>query len=392
MTVRPSRSGELTAAHPRGHGPGHGHGHGHGAHAGHGGAHAPHGSHPHHPTPARARSANRPAPRERTRLTERGWWPWLRRAASLLFFALVGWLLWRYARTIAWGDVLQSVQDLPRPALLAAVVLAAASHALYACFDLIGRRYTRHTLRTGIVMAVTFVSYTFNLCIGSLVGGVGFRYRLYSRLGLKTGVITRILSMSMLTNWLGYTLLAGLLFVARPLALPPEWQMGNHGLQWVGTGLIALALGYLLACWKTGDRVWHWRGHELYLPSWRMAVLQMAISCANWSLMAGVVWVLLLRQLPYTDVLTVLLVGAIAGVALHVPAGLGVFEAVFIALLGHRVGEAQLLAALLGYRAIYYIGPLAIAALMYLAMEARARRLRRKARVGRPAHRQQEPA
>ncbi|HYD76172.1 lysylphosphatidylglycerol synthase domain-containing protein [Ramlibacter sp.] len=341
---------------------------------------APHGVHgpPHRKHPVR-----NPA-REGTRLRQRPWWPHVRRGASLLFFALVAWLLWRYGRNIAWDDVLQSLRELPPPALAAAVLLAAASHLLYACFDLIGRRYTRHTLRTGIVMAVTFISYTFNLCIGSLVGGVGFRYRLYSRLGLKTGVITRIVSMSMLTNWLGYKLLAGFLFLVHPLALPPEWHMGNHGLQWIGAGLVALSLGYLLACWKMGDHVWNWRGHELYLPPWRMAVVQMTISCINWSLMAGIIWVLLQRQLPYTDVLTVLLVGAIAGVVLHVPAGLGVFEAVFIALLGHRIGEGPLLAALLGYRAVYYIGPLVIAALLYLVMEARARRLKRRAHIGRP--------
>ena len=87
-------------------------------------------------------------------------------------------------------------------------------------------------------MAVTFISYAFNLCIGSLVGGVGFRYRLYSRLGLGKGVITRVVSMAMLTNWLGYKLLAGLVFLLRPLELPPSWKMGNHGLQWLGVGLI----------------------------------------------------------------------------------------------------------------------------------------------------------
>ncbi len=373
MNSRSARAGDLAAPHPHGHRHGHVRGHAHGAHDTLGTHTAP----PHRRPPGHAGP-------ERQRLTQRPWWPWLRRIASLLFFALVGWLLWRYARNIAWGEVLQSLRDLPRPALFAAVALAAASHLLYACFDLIGRRYTRHTLKTGVVMVVTFISYTFNLCIGSLVGGVGFRYRLYSRLGLKTGVITRIVSMSMLTNWLGYKLLAGLLFVLHPLALPPEWKMGNYGLQWAGVALIAISLGYVLACWKMGDHVWNWRGHELYLPPWRMAVVQMAISCINWSLMAGVIWVLLLRQLPYADVLTVLLVGAIAGVVLHVPAGLGVFEAVFIALLGHRIGEAQLLAALLGYRAVYYIGPLVIAALLYLLMEARARRLKRRAHIGRP--------
>jgi uncharacterized membrane protein YbhN (UPF0104 family) len=309
------------------------------------------------------------------------WWPWVKRIGSLAFFIAVIWLVAVYAQHIDWGDVLQSLRDLPAPALLAAVGLAVASHLLYSCFDLIGRRYTGHTLKTPIVMAVTFVAYTFNLCIGSVVGGVGFRYRLYSRLGLKTGVITRIVSMSLLTNWLGYKLLAGFLFLVHPLPLPPSWHMGNHGLQWIGAGLIAISAGYIVACWRFGDHVWDWRGHELYLPPWRMAVLQMAISALNWGLMAAIIWVLLQYKLPYSDVLTVLLVGAIAGVVLHVPAGLGVFEAVFIALLGHRISEGHLLAALLGYRAVYYIGPLAIAALMYLVMELRARRLKKRAHV-----------
>jgi uncharacterized membrane protein YbhN (UPF0104 family) len=70
----------------------------------------------------------------------------------------------------------------------------------------------------------------------------------------------------------------------------------------------------------------------------------------------------------------VLLVGAIVGVFAHVPAGLGVFEFVFVALLSHRVSEGRLLAALLGYRAIYYIVPMLIAAAMYLEFELKARR------------------
>jgi uncharacterized membrane protein YbhN (UPF0104 family) len=305
------------------------------------------------------------------------WWPWMRRGLSLLFFAAVVLLLVQYGRHIDWDDVLDSLRKTPRPALLAAIALAAASHLLYSCYDLIGRRYTGHNLRTPTVMAVTFISYAFNLSIGSVVGGVGFRYRLYSRLGLKNGVITRIVSMSMLTNWLGYKLLAGLLFLVHPLALPPSWKMGNHGLQWVGAALVLISMAYVVACARSGDRTWTIKGHEIYLPPWRMAVLQMAVSCLNWGLMAAVIWVLLGQGIVYVDVLTVLLIGAIAGVVAHVPAGLGVFEFVFIALLSHLIPEGRLLGALLGYRAIYYILPLIAATLMYLVMEARARKLAR---------------
>ena len=313
-------------------------------------------------------------PQARVRLSQRRWWPWARRAFTLAFFALVLTLLWRYARNVDWDDVLDSVRQTPRPALLLAVALAACSHLLYSCFDLLGRHYTGHRLRTPTVMMVNFTSYAFNLTLGSLVGGVAFRYRLYSRLGLDYGVITRIVSMSLLTNWLGYLLLAGLLFVLHPLALPPSWGMGNHGLEWVGALLVAIAAAYLVACLFMGGRRWKVRGHEIDLPSERVALLQLGMSCLNWSIMAGVVYVLLQQKVAYADVLTVLLVAAIAGVIAHVPAGLGVFEFIFVALLSHQVSEGRLLAALLVYRAIYYIGPMLIAAVLFLSFELKARR------------------
>jgi uncharacterized membrane protein YbhN (UPF0104 family) len=307
----------------------------------------------------------------------RVWWTWAKRIASLLFFAAVIWLLVRYTKHIDWNKVVDSLESTPTPALLVALLLAVASHLLYSCFDLIGRRYTGHTLPTPTVMVVTFVSYAFNLCIGSIVGGVGFRYRLYSRLGLKNGVITRVVSMAMLTNWLGYKLLAGLLFLIHPLQLPPAWHMGNHGLQWVGALLVAISAGYIAACVYWGDHTWNWRGHEIYLPPVKMALLQYAISMINWALMAAIIYVLLGERIPFVDVLTVLLIGAIAGVIAHVPAGLGVFEFVFVALLSHVVGREELIGALLGYRALYYILPLVIAAVMYLYMELHARQKQR---------------
>ena len=303
----------------------------------------------------------------------RAWWPWAKRLFTLAFFTLVAFLLWRYARNVDWDEVWASVVDMPKPALLLALGLAAASHVLYSCFDLVGRHYTGHRLRTATVMVVNFISYAFNLTLGSLVGGVGFRYRLYSRLGLDNGVITRIVTLSMMTNWLGYMLLGGLLFIVHPLALPPSWRMGNHGLQWAGALMVSIALSYLLACLRMGGRRWVFRGHELCLPTFRVGVLQLAMSSINWSIMGGVVYVLLQQTVPYADVLTVLLVAAMAGVLAHVPAGLGVFEFIFVALLSHQVPEARLLAALLGYRAIYYILPAMIALAMCLLFEFKAR-------------------
>ncbi len=305
----------------------------------------------------------------------RRWWPWLKRVLALVFLSLVVVLLVRQARHIEWAEVWQGLQALPLPVLLAAGGLAVASHLLYACFDLLGRHYARHRLSTPTVMAITFVSYAFNLSMGSLVGGVGFRYRLYAQFGLGAAHTTRIVTMSMLTNWLGYLLLAGLTFTLFPPALPAHWALDAAWLTAAGAVMLALPLAYLLWCAVSKRRSWTLRGHHIDLPTLRLALLQMMMSCANWLLMAGVIYVLLQQRVAFPLVLGTLLAGAVAGVLTHVPASLGVLEAVFVALLSDFAPAATLVAAVLAYRALYYLVPLIIAVGVYVLLEARAKRL-----------------
>lgn len=302
------------------------------------------------------------------------WWPWVRRIVTTVFVLAVAFLLVRYARNVDWGEVKQSVLELPRSTLMTAFLFAAVSHLVYSLLDLVGRHYTGHRLSRGKVMQISFISYAFNLNLGSLVGGIGFRYRLYGKLGIRYSQITRIVTMSMLTNWLGYILLAGLVFTIAPLQLPPHWSLDSEELRLLGVGLLAFSVVYLLLCAFSPRRSWTVRGHEIELPTLRMAFAQLSISCTHWLTMAAVPWVLLQGQVDYPTALSVLLMAAIAGVILHIPAGLGVTEAVFIALLSHRVPEHQLLGALLAYRALFYLTPLIAGALLYLKVEMRTRK------------------
>lgn len=302
------------------------------------------------------------------------WWPWLRKGLWLGFFALVGYLIVGQARHIDWPQVRQTLQALPLPVLLAAGGLAALSHLLYASFDLLGRRAVGHGLPVPTVMGVTFVSYAFNLNLGALLGGAASRYRLYGRLGLDQLQITRILALSMATNWVGYLLLGGLAFALFPPALPADWEIGDGVLQVAGALLAAVAVAYVAACAWLRRRSLTLRGHRFALPSGRMALLQLALSCLNWATIAAVIFVLLQGRVDYPTVLTVLLLAAVAGVITHVPAGLGVLEAVFVALLGAQVAPAHLIGTLLAYRALYYLAPLALAVVLFLVFELRHRK------------------
>ena len=317
------------------------------------------------------------APTPRRRLRERPWWPWATRGATLAFLGLVAWLVANQARHVDWDDVGATLRAYPLITLGAAALLAAASHLLYSAFDLFGRRYAGHSLPAPTVMAVTFVVYAFNMNLGSLVGSVGLRARLYTRLGLAPNEIARVLSIALVTNWIGYLLLGGALFAARPLELPPDWKIDSGGLRVLGFAMLGVVAAYLAACARWHDQTWSMRGHEFRPPPLRFAALQLVVSTLNWALIGGVVWVLLQQKVGYPAVLGVLLVAAVAGVITHVPAGLGVLEAVFVALLSHVVPVPKLLAALLAYRALYYLAPLVAASVVFGVVELRAKRQQR---------------
>jgi glycosyltransferase 2 family protein len=53
---------------------------------------------------------------------------------------------------------------------------------------------------------------------------------------------------------------------------------------------------------------------------------------------------------------------------------LGVVEAVFVAMLSGQVPHYEILGTLLTYRAVYYLGPFALATLLYFILETNIRR------------------
>ena len=99
----------------------------------------------------------------------------------------------------------------------------------------------------------------------------------------------------------------------------------------------------------------------------------MAIAVASWLAIANLLNLLLPDDIGYLDVLGVLLCSVLANLVIRVPGNLGVLETVFLGLLGGRAGSAEILAALLAYRAVFYLGPLLLALGVYAWLEARAR-------------------
>ncbi|MDM3888694.1 lysylphosphatidylglycerol synthase domain-containing protein [Pseudomonas sp. BCRC 81390] len=306
------------------------------------------------------------------------WHTWAKRLFTLLFLVLIPVLLFTLARNLDWNEVRQSLLAYKPGSLAIGLAMALCSFLIFASYDLLARTYTGHSLPARQVLPVAFVCYAFNLNFTTWVGGVALRYRLYSRLGLDTPTITRILTLGLLTNWMGYMLLAGGVFALRLVKLPSSWPVGTGGLQLIGFVLLAITGAYLLACGLAKQRTWQWRDHELTLPSLRLASCQVALGASNWAVMALLIDWLLPDQAFYPAVLGVLLISCVAGVVAHIPAGLGVLETVFLGLLHGQFGQGSLVAALLAYRTLYYLIPLVLAVITYLVLEKRAKAMRRR--------------
>lgn len=301
-------------------------------------------------------------------------WRIVRKAAPWVLAALVLALVARQASTIDWPAVWQALREQSPGRLLVAAALAVVSYALYASFDLIGRRITGHGLGAGRTLATAATSYAFNLNFGALVGGMALRLRLYARWGVDAATAAQVITYGMVTNWIGYAWVAGAALLVAPPEIAVGWAPGTAVLRAIGAALLVVAVGYVLACALSRRRELRWRTHRLPLPDGRIAMWQAAAGGASWLLIGLIVWWLLGRRIDYPSVLAVMLFAAVAGAVTHVPAGLGVLEAVVVGALGNRMPATELLAALLAYRAAYYLFPLALALPAYGLTEAAARR------------------
>lgn len=302
-------------------------------------------------------------------IRQSAWWPWAVGIVSATFVLGIMALLFHQARNMDWPAVWTAVLDTPRWALLGGACLAFTSHAVYSTFDLFGRRCTGHCVSVPRTLGTTLIAYPFTLNLGSILGGASVRYRLYSRQGVCAADIGQVIGWSILTNWLGYYVLAAVVFWFWTPTLPPNWEMDGHQLRWVGLGLAALTVAYLLACAFRKGRAFVFNGIECAMPTHGAAWLQVGLSVANWMVMAGAVWCLTEGRAPYIAALATILLGAIAGLISRIPAGLGVLEAVGVAVLSPYLPAPEALAVILTYRVIYFLIPLGLSGLAFAMVE-----------------------
>ena len=304
---------------------------------------------------------------------------WAKRILTGIFFIIVPILLFTLIKQIEWQEVKEALSSYKLSTLLIGLFIATCSYLIFASYDLIARKYSGHNIPIRQIIPLGVVCYAFNLNLSTWVGGIALRFRLYSRLGLNISTITKIFTICVITNWFGYLILAGIIFSSGLLDLPEGWKIGTTTLRIIGLVLLGISLWYLIACKYAKRRSMHVFSHIITLPSFNLAIIQAGLATLNWSLMGLLIYMLLPDvKVSYPTVLGILLISSIAGVITHIPAGLGVLETIFITMLQHQIPKGAILAALIGYRIIYFLIPLCVALVIYLTLESRAKRMRQQ--------------
>lgn len=292
-------------------------------------------------------------------------------AASLLVFALVAFGIYRLTAEVRYDEVLDALSATSWRAIALAALFTGLSFLALIFYDSNALDYIGRKRPFPAVAVTAFMAYAVGNTVGfGPLSGGAIRFRAYSRLGLSPGDIARVIAFVTLSFGLGLLSVSAL----ATLAVAPR-VAGILGIDAFWLRVIAvLILAGLVAVFYLGrnGRAVGFAGLRLRLPDSRTTSRQFLVSAFDIAAAASVLYVLL----PDTHVgwPTFLAVYAVAigfGVLSHVPAGLGVFEAVIMAGLSNAIGVDQLLGSLVLYRLIYYVLPLLLATVLLLITEMR---------------------
>jgi len=290
---------------------------------------------------------------------------------GLTIFVLALWVIHDALKKYHYHDVIRALQQIQPDRIAAAVLLTLLGYLVLTGYDTLAFHYLKLSLGYGRIALVSFIGYAFSNNAGfNLFTTAPVRYRLYSAWGLSAVEITNVVAFCTTTFWIGVLTVGGASFVIEPPRLPASYHLPFSSARPLGFILLAVLAGYFVLTFLKREPL-RWRGWEFPLPSPGMALQQMLISSLDWALAGGVLYVLLPSGtgLSYPRFLGIFLLAQLGGLVSQIPGGLGVFESTVLLLLPGSFSTASVLGSLLAYRAIYYIGPLLVAAVAMGASE-----------------------
>jgi phosphatidylglycerol lysyltransferase len=297
-------------------------------------------------------------------------------ALNLALFGAALWAVDHVLREYRYADVARVLADLPAWAIGAALLLTCLGYLALVGYDWVAFRFAGLPLPFRSMIGPSFVSFAVaNSAPVNVLTAGGVRFRLYQPRRLTAAQAAVVAGLNVVTYVVGLCALAGLVLILHGVTV--TGGTGGPPLPPARTGVLLLAIvaAYLsLAAFR--HRPIHLGRRQLHLPGARIAGWQLVVSCSDWVLSSGALYVLIVAvtPVPYLAFLATFFVAQVAVLVLPIPGGIGVFEAVVLLLRPSDAAAPGVLAALLAYRVVYFLLPLLVAGVMLALREYRGLR------------------
>src|SRR5690349_15993203 len=303
-------------------------------------------------------------------------------AISVTVIGIACYVLFHMLRHIDAFEVIEAIKSTePRQIALAALFVAAGYFTL-TFYDLFAVRAIGHSevsYRVNAFAAFTAYAIGHKVGAGVFTGGA-LRYRIYSAYGLNAIDVAKICFLAGLTFWLGNAAVLGLGITYHPEAAASIDQLPVWLNRVVAIAIILGLFTYVSWVWSqprtVGRGPW-----SVVLPGGPLTLHQIAIGIVDLGFCALAMYVLVPDEpnLGFIVVAVIFVSATLLGFASHSPGGLGVFDAAMLVGLW-QMDREELLAGMLLFRVLYYIGPFVISVILLtfreLILGARIKRLR----------------
>jgi uncharacterized membrane protein YbhN (UPF0104 family) len=299
---------------------------------------------------------------------------WLRHLPAILGVALlIGaiYVVQREFRHLRLKDIGVALDAIPAHSLVFSFIWTILSYFILTFYDRLGTIYAGHKVSYGKVAFASFCAYSLSHNLGfAAVSGAAVRYRLYAHWGLTPLQIGKTVAFCSLTFGLGGMVLGGAILFLEPRAIPFFGQhLPLYALYGVGGLLWVVVLGYVSLSRALG----HIRmfGHDIDLPGWRMAIVQVLLATVDVAVTATIFYALLPSApgLTWLIFLGVYVASYSAGLAANLPGGIGVFDTAILFGLEPYLSAPHIVGAILVFRLYYYIIPLFLAGSLFAGNE-----------------------
>jgi phosphatidylglycerol lysyltransferase len=283
--------------------------------------------------------------------------------AALVLCILAAWSLYRVAQLVSLDDIRQALQKVPPSAIAVAVVTTIGSFSAFILQDFLALKRASRALSLPRAAVGSFIAQSIAHVTGFaiLVGGA-LRARYFLACGLALTSVLSVQASFSVSFGLADSLLTGLATLIRPYLASQATHLPIGWLRFAACVLILGAFGvFALATYLRRHHLAV--RYNLAVAPARTLALQILCSVIDIMFVAATLYILLPDTLGvgYVQILACYLIGVTLGLWSHVPAGLGVFEATILHLINTPHAQlAQVVAALLAFRAIYHLLPFAL--------------------------------